>query len=147
MYRIPIYKIQLLRDGSVASERKQIRRPIEVVEIFQVVMKGLAQEALYTLTLDTKNNIIGLEQVYLGTLASIDVRVAEVFRLAIQQNAAAIIIAHNHPSGDPTPSSEDMYTTQSIIQGGEILGINVLDHLIIADENYLSLKEKGLGGF
>ena len=83
--------------------------------------------------------------VYVGNVNSAVLRLAEVFRPAIQDNAAAIIVAHTHPSGDPTPSPQDVDVTREIVQAGELLGIKVLDHLVIGQERFVSLKESGLG--
>jgi DNA repair protein RadC len=105
----------------------------------------LEQEHLRTVLLDTKNNVIRVVNVYSGSLNSAVVRVGEVFREAIRANCASIIVAHNHPSGDPTPSAEDVQVTRALSQAGKLLDIDVLDHIVISQNRYVSLKERGLG--
>lgn len=109
-------------------------------------MALLEQEVMRTLLLDTKNRLIATPTVYKGSLHTTVIRVNELFREAVRQNCAAIIVAHNHPSGDPTPSPEDVAVTQEIVKAGKILDIDVLDHLVIgAPPKFVSLKERGLG--
>ncbi len=99
-----------------------------------------------TLLLDRKNRVLAVPTIYRGSLHTTVVRVNELFREAVRQNAAAIIVAHNHPSGDPTPSAEDVTVTREIVQAGKILDIDVLDHMVIGSgSKYVSLKERGLG--
>jgi DNA repair protein RadC len=128
-----------------AEERGAISSPAEAAEVLQLEMQGLAQENLVVLSLDTRNHLIAKETVYKGSLNLSLVRVGELFRTAIQKNAASIILAHNHPSGDPTPSPEDVALTRSVIQAGKLLDIEVLDHLVIGNARFVSMKEKSLG--
>ena len=107
-------------------------------------MSVLEQEHMRVLLLDTRNRVLAVPTVYQGSLNTSVVRVSEIFRDAIRQNAAAIIVVHNHPSGDPTPSSEDVAVTRSIIIAGKLLDIEVLDHLVIGNQRFVSLKERGL---
>ena len=95
--------------------------------------------------LDTKNKVKRTETVYQGSLNTAVIRIGEVFAPAIRINAAAIIVVHNHPSGDPTPSPEDVRVTQKIVDAGELMNIDVLDHLVIGRNRYVSMKERGLG--
>jgi hypothetical protein len=97
------------------------------------------------INLDTRNRVINIEKLYVGSLNASTVRVGEIFRSAIQRNAASIIILHNHPSGDPAPSPEDVALTRTIVQAGKLLDIEVLDHLVIGQGRWVSLKERGLG--
>ncbi len=109
-------------------------------------MGYLEQEVMRTVLLDTKNRVVATPTVYSGSLHTTVVRVTELFREAVRQNCASIIIAHNHPSGDPTPSPEDVAVTREIVKAGKILDIEVLDHLVIgAGLKFVSLKERGLG--
>ena len=108
-------------------------------------MGSLEQENLRTILLDTKNRVLDTRNVYQGNVNSSIIRVAEIFREAVRANATAMIVAHNHPSGDPTPSPEDVQVTRSIVEGGRLLGIEVLDHLVIGRQCYVSLRERGLG--
>jgi DNA repair protein RadC len=89
--------------------------------------------------------MLNIEKVYVGSLNSSMVRVGELFKPAIQRNAASIIVVHNHPSGDPTPSPEDIALTKSIVQAGKLLDIELLDHLVIGQNKFVSMKERGLG--
>ena len=95
--------------------------------------------------MDTKNQVLKIHTVYVGSLNTAVVRVAEVFREAIRLNAAALIIAHNHPSGDVSPSPEDVHVTRQLVEAGKLLNIDVLDHLVLGNQCWLSLKERGLG--
>jgi DNA repair protein RadC len=108
-------------------------------------MSALEQEELWTLLLDIRNQVLDIEKVYRGSLTSSQVRVGELFKAAIRRNAAAIIVVHNHPSGDPSPSPDDIALTRAIIEAGKLLDIQVLDHLVIGLGRYVSLKERGLG--
>lgn len=109
-------------------------------------MQTLQQEQLRVIGLNTRNHVVIIETIYQGSLNSTMIRVAEIFRPAILHQCAAIIIAHNHPSGDPTPSPEDVRVTQEIVKTGKALSIEVLDHMIIGTAaKYTSLKERGLG--
>jgi DNA repair protein RadC len=109
-------------------------------------MANLDQEELRVLLLDTRNRVIGTRTIYRGSLNTTMVRVGEIFRPAIEAPAAAIIVGHNHPSADPTPSPEDVRLTRQIAEAGKLLDIDLLDHLIIAAAGrYTSLKERGLG--
>ena len=128
-----------------AEERGTISSPADAAALLQLEMQGLAQETLNVMLLDTRNHLLGIEQVYKGSLNLSLVRVGELFRAAIQKNAASILLAHNHPSGDPTPSPEDVALTRSVVQAGKLLDIEVLDHLVIGSARYVSMKEKGLG--
>jgi DNA repair protein RadC len=110
-------------------------------------MRSLAQEAFCVLTLNTKNRVIRRHLISLGTLSSTPVHPREVFRPAITDGAAAVIVAHNHPSGDPAPSADDLRITKKLIEAGKQIEIAVLDHLIVGDGQILSLKESGLVEF
>lgn len=128
-----------------AHERLQIRSPHDVASILQVEMGLRQQEFLRVVLLDTKNHLLASHDVYRGSVNSSQVRTAEVFRDAVRENAPAIIVAHNHPSGDPTPSSEDVRVTRDLVAAGKLLDIEVLDHLVIGRNRYVSLRQKKLG--
>ena len=127
------------------DDRMAIRSPSDVAQLLIAEMSHLEQENFRVLFLDSRNQLLGSETVYVGTLNSSHVRVAEVFRDAIKRNCAAIIVAHNHPSGDPSPSPEDVEVTRKIVAAGTLLNIDVLDHLTIGQQRYVSLRERGLG--
>jgi DNA repair protein RadC len=119
--------------------------PGDVATLLQVEMGLLDHEQLRVVLLDTKNYIHRIPTVYSGSLNTAVVRVGEIFREAIRANCASIILVHNHPSGDPTPSPEDVRMTETVVQAGRLLDIEVLDHVIIGRYNWVSLKERGLG--
>lgn len=127
------------------EEKPAIHSPADAAALVQYEMSALPQEHLRVINLDTRNRVINIEKVYVGSLNASTVRVGELFKSAIQRNAAAIIILHNHPSGDPTPSPEDVSLTRAVVQAGKLLDIEVLDHLVIGHGRYISLKERGLG--
>ena len=127
------------------DERPTIKSPGDAANLLSD-MAMLEQEVMRTLLLDTKNRVLAMPTIYTGSLHTTVIRVNELFREAVRQNCAAIIVAHNHPSGDPTPSPEDVAVTQEIVRAGKILDIDVLDHLVIGSSpKYVSLKERGLG--
>jgi len=103
------------------------------------------QEEFYTMALNTKNYVLGMHLVYRGSVNMAQVRIAEVFREAVKQNAVAVIVAHNHPSGDATPSPEDILVTRQIVESGKLLDVDVLDHLVVSKGKWVSLRERGLG--
>jgi DNA repair protein RadC len=121
-----------------------VKSPADAAQMLLPEMRGLEQEELWVLILDTRNHVLAVDKVYRGSLNTAIVRVGEIFREAIKRNAAAVIIAHSHPSGDPTPSPEDVRVTETIVQAGKLLDIETVDHLIIGD-GYVSLRERGLG--
>jgi len=122
-----------------------VRSPADVAQLLIAEMAHLEQEHFRVLYLNTRNRLLGIETVYVGSLNASHIRVSEVFREAIKRNCAAIIIAHNHPSGDPTPSPEDVEVTRRLVEAGKLLDIEVLDHLIIGQQRFVSLRERGLG--
>lgn len=127
------------------QERPQVRSPADAFNLMGPKMSLLEQEELYVLLLDTKNRVQDAEQVYKGSLDTTQIRVGELFRKAIRTNCKSLIVVHNHPSGDPTPSPEDVAVTKTIVEAGRLLDVEVLDHLVIGGQRYVSLKERGLG--
>ena len=127
------------------TERPVIQSPHDAFNILQCFIGSLDHEELWVIDLDTRNRVMRLVGLYKGSVNSSHVRVAEVFRQAMIDNSPAIIVAHNHPSGDPTPSPDDVAVTRSIVQAGKLLDIDVLDHLVIGQGRFVSLKERGLG--
>jgi DNA repair protein RadC len=125
--------------------RPQITSPLDAANLLMLEMGCLEQEHLRTILLDTKNRVLASPTIYVGNVNSSIVRVSEIFREAIRENATSMIVAHNHPSGDPTPSPEDISVTRSIVEAGFLLGIDVLDHIVIGYQHFVSLKERGLG--
>lgn len=128
------------------EERPQVKSPADVANLVLLEMGLLEQEEMRVLLLDTKSRVLAMHTVYVGNLNTSLVRVGELFRDAVRANCAAVVVVHNHPSGDPTPSPEDVSVTREIVQeAGKLLGIEVLDHLVIGRQKYVSLKERGLG--
>ncbi len=125
--------------------RPQVTSPASAANLLQAEMGLLDQEHLRTILLDTKNRVLSVNTVAVGSLNANHVRISEVFREAIRANSASLIVAHNHPSGDPTPSPEDVAVTRQIVQAGDLIDIKVLDHLIFGRQRFVSLKERGLG--
>lgn len=127
------------------KDRPVIDTPQSVFNLVWYEMMTLEQEHLRVILLDTRNRVLGVNDIYHGSLNSSQVRTGEIFKYAIRENAASVIIVHNHPSGDPTPSPDDVAVTRAIVQAGKLLDIQVLDHLVVANQKYVSLKERGLG--
>jgi DNA repair protein RadC len=127
------------------GQRPQIRSPQDVASMMQIEMGLLEQEHLRVVLLNTKNHVVGIPTVYKGSLNTSLIRVGEVFRDAVKENCAAIIVVHNHPSGDPTPSPEDARVTRELVAAGKLLDIEVLDHLVIGRNRYVSLRQLKLG--
>jgi DNA repair protein RadC len=120
-----------------------IRSPQDVATYLMEDLRYLQKEHFVCLFLNTKNHVIAQETLSMGSLNASIVHPREVFRAAIKRSSAAIICVHNHPSGDPTPSPEDIQMTARLVEAGQIIGIEVLDHIILGDQNFVSLKEKG----
>lgn len=127
------------------EERAVVRSPHDVANLLMAEMGLLEQEQLRVVLLNAKNQVISIAEVYKGSVNTSLIRTSEVFREAVRENCPAIIVVHNHPSGDPTPSSEDIQVTEQLVEAGRALDIEVLDHLIIGEQRFVSLKEHGVG--
>jgi DNA repair protein RadC len=124
----------------------RVRSPQDIVDVLRLEMGALEHEQFRLVLLDTKNRIVDIKTLYEGSLNSTSIRTAEIFREAVRQNCASIIAAHNHPSGDPAPSPEDIRVTEELVKAGKLLDIEVLDHVVIGGgDSYVSLKARGLG--
>ena len=146
MVNISFLNLRVTKESSGRYDvNKKIQSPEDVYSVVQKVIKAseYPEENLWLITLNTKNNITGIFTVSTGSLNASIVHPREVFKRAMLQNAASIIICHNHPSGDATPSTEDINITKRLHEAGEILGIKLLDHIVAGDNSYTSLKEKG----
>ena len=130
---------------SQMEEHDSVSSPEDVARLYQYDMAELQQEVLKVVLLDTRNHIIDTVDVYKGSVNSSQVRIAEIFTPAIRRNLPSIIVLHNHPSGDPSPSPDDVAMTRAIIQAGKLLDVDVLDHIVIARQGFVSLKQRGLG--
>lgn len=143
-YRIPMYKISMIRDGSVCAERRAITSSRDVLPILRDYFEHHDREEMLCLLLDGKHKLTGLHTISIGSMSFAIVHPRETFKAAIVSNCAAVILAHNHPSGDPTPSQEDCQLTTRLKECGALLGIPVLDHLVIGhDGRYVSFAETG----
>ena len=128
------------------EECPTINSPADAAALVQYEMALLEKEHLRVLLLDQRNHVLEIVEVYVGSVNSSQVRIAEIFKPAIARMAPAIIVVHSHPSGDPTPSPDDVAVTRAIVQAGKLLDISCLDHLVIGHGNkWVSLKERGLG--
>ena len=146
MVRINFYTLKMVKEDSVLYEVPVIKSPAEV---YQVAKQLLAlheepEENFCIFCLNAKNKIIGVHTISIGSLTASIVHPREVFKAAMLNNASAIICLHNHPSGDPEPSREDIEITRRLVEAGKLLGINVLDHVIIGEQGYISMKGNGL---
>ena len=141
----PVFRLQLIRDGSPSRDRKQITSPLQAASMLAPYLEVQDRENLVILMMDIKGSVIGMSIVATGTIDSALVSTREVFKPALIANAKSIILGHNHPSGDPTPSPEDVIITTNLVKAGELLEVDVLDHVIIGDDGRsASLNEMGL---
>jgi len=127
------------------EERAVVRTPQDVANLLMAEMGFLDQEQLRVVLLTSKNQVMSISEVYKGNVNTSLIRPSELFREAVRENCPAIIVVHNHPSGDPDPSPEDIAVTEQIVAAGRVLDIEVLDHIIIGGQRYVSLKERGVG--
>ncbi len=123
--------------------KRKISSPKDVYTLMYPKMREQKKEKFITLCLDTKNQILREEVISIGSLNASIVHPREVFKSALMESSASVIMIHNHPSGDPSPSREDIMVTEKLVEGGKLLGIDVLDHIIIGDGRYVSLKDEG----
>lgn len=141
------YKLELVKEESHKYEvETKISCPKDIYEVLTKVcrIQCNAEEVFILITLNIKNIVTGYFEVHRGTINTSLVHPREVFKRALLNNASDIMVAHNHPSGDPNPSKEDIQITERLKEAGNLLGINLLDHIIVGDDKYISLKEKGV---
>jgi DNA repair protein RadC len=145
-YRIPVYKVALVRESTLSQlQRPQIRSAAHAAEILSTYLAGADREHLVVMLLNSKNRIIGINTVSVGHLSSSIAHPREILKPAILANAAALVLGHNHPSGEVTPSAEDVEITKRVFAAGDLLGIRLLDHLIIAEDGrWYSFQEDGV---
>ena len=127
------------------EERPTVNSPADAAALVAYEMSALEQEHLRVILLDRRNRVLETVEIYKGSVNSSQVRVGEIFKEAIRKNASALIVVHNHPSGDPTPSPDDVAVTRAIVQAGKLVDVDVLDHMVIGQGKWVSLKERGLG--
>jgi len=141
-----MYELKVVRERRPEYRRPQtiMRSSVEVYELFRSRFERSDREEFIVVLLDAKNRMIGFHVVSVGSLTSNLVHPREVFKIAILGNAASVVLVHNHPSGDPTPSAEDQSITQRLIDLGTVLGIRILDYIVVGDGRYVSFVDDGL---
>lgn len=143
-YELPKIRLQIVREGNYPSDVGQIKNPRDVVKLASGIYEGTDREKAYVLCLDIKGNVLSVECAAVGSVDACILEVREVYKAALLSNSSRIILVHNHPSGDVTPSSEDGAITEKIYKAGQILGIEFDDHVIYGSkEKYYSFKESG----
>ena len=140
---VAAFELGRRRAAAWPSGAWQVRTPADVAEQLLPAMGPLDHEELRVVLLDTKNVVIAMRTVYVGNLAGSSVRVGELFREAVRRQAAALVVAHNHPSGDPQPSQEDLKITGELVEAGRLLDVELLDHLILGRQRWVSLRALG----
>ncbi|WP_321428745.1 DNA repair protein RadC [uncultured Methanolobus sp.] len=138
-----VFELARKLEGYTDNPKRKIRSPADVYSLLYPQMREQKRERLVALLLDTKNHVIREEIISIGSLNANIVHPREVFKAALMESCASVILSHNHPSGDPTPSREDIAVTEKLVEGGKLLGIDVLDHVVIGDGRYVSLKDEG----
>ncbi len=138
-----VFEVARRLETFVDEPKRKICSPKDVYALMYPKMREQKKEKFITLYLDTKNQILKEETISIGSLNASIVHPREVFKGALELSSASIIMIHNHPSGDPSPSREDIMVTEKLVDGGKLLGIDVLDHIIIDDGRYTSLKDEG----
>lgn len=140
---LPLCTVRLIREASIVCDRKMVRTPEDAYQILREYFVDLPCEHFMVILLNTKNRVTAVSPVSTGSLNAAIVHPRELFQRAILGNAASVILVHNHPSGDPTPSPEDIELTKRLVEAGKLLDIAVLDHIVVGDGCFVSLKEKG----
>ncbi|MDW7731242.1 MAG: DNA repair protein RadC [Methanolobus sp.] len=138
-----VFELARKLEGFTDEPKRKIRSPADVYSLLYPRMREQKRERLVALLLDTKNHVLREEVISIGSLNANIVHPREVFKAALMESCASVILSHNHPSGDPTPSREDIAVTEKLVEGGKLLGIDVLDHVVIGDGRYVSLKDEG----
>jgi len=138
-----VFELARKLEGFTDEPKRRIRSPADVYSLLYPKMREHKRERLVALLLDTKNHVLREEIISIGSLNANIVHPREVFKAALMESCASVILSHNHPSGDPTPSREDIAVTEKLVEGGKLLGIDVLDHIVIGDGRYVSLKDEG----
>ncbi|MCG1027615.1 DNA repair protein RadC [Virgibacillus halodenitrificans] len=141
--RVNIVSVKLLKETSLLYKKRIVRSPEDGYELMKQFLGEVDREYFLVVCLNTKNQPTALNVCHVGSLNASVVHPREVFKPAILSNAASIIVGHNHPSGQPEPGQEDIHVTKRISEAGKIVGIELLDHIILGDDKFISLKEKG----
>ncbi|MEI2368896.1 JAB domain-containing protein [Niallia circulans] len=141
--RINIVSLKLVKESSILYKERSVRSPEDGYQLLKLFLADKDREHFIVASLDTKNQPVSINVCHIGSLNASIVHPREVMKSAILSNAASIIIGHNHPSGLPEPSKEDIEVTRRLTEAGKIIGIDVLDHIIVGNDSFTSLKEKG----
>jgi DNA repair protein RadC len=139
-----VFQLAVRLNAVQPEERPYVRAPADVFNLLGMEMAVLDQEHLRVVLVNTRNQVMAINEVYVGNVSTSLVRAAEVFREAIRQNAPSLILVHNHPSGDPSPSPDDVALTKTLVEAGKLLQIDVMDHIVIGDRRFASLMQLGL---
>ena len=140
---VPIWKVQLVRDGKAKTALRTITNSADAAAIVIPKLAGADREHCLTVLLDTRNHVIGINTVSIGTVSASLVHPREVFKPAMLANASSLILAHNHPSGELEPSQQDVELTTRLLEAGRLVGIELVDHLIICEQAHFSLRASG----
>jgi len=141
--RVNIVSLKLVKESTILYQRRSVCSPQDGYELLKQFLDDKDREHFIVVSLDTKNQPVSINVCHIGSLNASIVHPREVMKSAILSNAASIIVGHNHPSGKAEPSREDIEVTKRLVEAGKIIGIEVLDHIIVGDETFTSLKEKG----
>lgn len=141
--RINIVSVKLVKESSLLYKERSIQSPEDGYNLIKHFLGDLDREAFIVISLDTKNSPVSINICHIGSLNASIVHPREVMKAAILSNAASILVGHNHPSGISSPSREDIEVTTRLVEAGKIIGIELLDHIIVGDDNFVSLKEQG----
>lgn len=136
------FQVEVVRHAIAEAAPFRVERPVAAVELFREDAERLTQESLWVMTLDGRNGLMGIERVYTGTATGTSVRIGELFRYAVAAGGVGIVLVHNHPSGDPEASDEDVRLTGEVIAAAQLLDITVLDHLIVAADKFTSIRSQ-----
>lgn len=145
METVQLVRLQMVKERSVGFDGGSIKSPGEAARLIRRILDDTDREQFVVLALNAKNRVLGVNIASVGSLNSSIIHPREIFKFAYLANAAAVILAHNHPSGDPEPSPEDREVTRRLIEAGQVLGIDVLDHVIVGDadcRDYWSFREQ-----
>lgn len=136
------FQVEVVRHAIAEAAPFRVERPAAAVELFREDAERMTQESLWVMTLDGRNGLMGIERVYTGTATGTSVRIGELFRYAVSAGGVGIVLVHNHPSGDPEPSDEDVKLTSEVIAAAQLLDIQVLDHLVVAADKFTSIRSQ-----
>ena len=142
---VAAFGLQRRLASAVLPRGRPLRDPQEVAVFFSGLLRGCAHEEFHVLHLDTRHRVLCSARVAMGSAEAVLVHPREVFAPGVRAGAAAFVVAHNHPSGDPTPSPDDVAVTRAMVQAGKLLDVELLDHIVIGQGRWVSLKERGLG--